>query len=84
MQPAFSGPTGLRFNENAAQPHQHVEMTGCLWFGTESFIFFYCAFLLQQLKLCLAELPRQSLSPKTQQFFFNGQQFVSAECEMRL
>lgn len=33
VQPTPSGPTGLIFNQNAAQPDQNVEMTGCLWFG---------------------------------------------------
>lgn len=42
--------TGLRFNENAAQPDQRVETTGCLWFGVAdvSFSFtalFYCRIL---------------------------------------
>lgn len=34
-------PTGLRFNENAAQPDQHVETTGCLWFGVADVFFFF-------------------------------------------
>lgn len=32
-------PTGLRFNENAAQPDQRVETTGCLWFGVADVFF---------------------------------------------
>lgn len=38
-------PTGLRFNENAAQPDQRVETTGCLWFGVaDVFFFFFLSF----------------------------------------
>lgn len=37
-------PTGLRFNENAAQPDQRVETTGCLWFGIADFFFFFLSF----------------------------------------
>lgn len=36
-------PTGLRFNENAAQPDQRVETTGCLWFGVAD-VFFFLSF----------------------------------------
>lgn len=47
-------PTGLRFNENAAQPDQRVETTGCLWFGVADVFFFssffYCTLLLQNFK----------------------------------
>lgn len=32
-------PTGLLFNENAAQPDQRVETTGCLWFGVADVFF---------------------------------------------
>lgn len=52
MYPAPISPTGLRFNENAAQPDQHVETTGCLWFGVADVFFsfsftalFYCRIL---------------------------------------
>lgn len=37
-------PTGLRFNENAAQPDQRVETTGCLWFGVADVFFFLLSF----------------------------------------
>lgn len=37
-------PTGLRFNENAAQPDQRVETTGCLWFGVADVFFFFLSF----------------------------------------
>lgn len=39
-------PTGLRFNENAAQPDQRVETTGCLWFGVADVFFFFFFLLL--------------------------------------
>lgn len=48
MYLALISPTGLRFNENAVQPDQHVETTGCLWFGVADvffFFFFYCRIL---------------------------------------
>lgn len=81
MQPASSSPKELCFNENAAQSDQHVEMTGCLWFGVKSF-FLYFAFLLQQLKpshchCCLVKAFLQRLQKSCLHI-------VTAECETRL
>lgn len=65
MQPASTSPTGPCFNENAAQPDQHVEMTGCLWFGVE--VFFFTVLFTAAIKtLPLPVRPCQCLSPKTQ------------------
>lgn len=50
MYLALISPTGLRFNENAAQPDQHVETTGCLWFGVADVFFFFLFLLLQNFK----------------------------------